>query len=74
MSQESAYIQSAMAQQEGNILSNEERLDVTFQSENDPAVLDKIDEVYHLKYDPSPYVAPMLTEKTRHATVEVLPK
>ncbi|KAA8434740.1 DUF2255 family protein [Weissella paramesenteroides] len=70
----SSWYQSAMAQHDGNIVSNGERLNVIFKSEKDPTILDKIDEAYHVKYDPSPYVAPMLSEKTRNATVEVLPK
>lgn len=70
----SSWYQSAMAQHEGNIVVNDRRLEVTFKSESDVSILDKIDEAYHVKYDPSPYVAPMLLEKTRDATVEVLPK
>ncbi|MBS9337280.1 DUF2255 family protein [Fructobacillus parabroussonetiae] len=70
----SSWYQSAMANKEGIIQAAGQEFNVTFQSINDAPLLSKIDDAYQATYAPSPYVAPMIAEQPRQATVEIQPK
>ena len=69
--QKSSWYQSAIANKAGIIQAAGQDFDVTFQPIDDAPLLSKIDDAYKAKYAPSPYVAPMIAEQSRQATVEI---
>ena len=48
-------------------------LDVAFEPV-DGSINDRIDEAYRGKYGGSPYLAPMISERARSATVRIAPR
>ena len=47
--------------------------EVTFEKEEGP-INDRIDDAYRAKYKRSPYLAPMISEQARSATVRITPR
>ncbi|QYY35041.1 DUF2255 family protein [Ruficoccus sp. ZRK36] len=70
----SRWYRSAMAQKTGCIHAVGQQWDVTFHPVDDSALNDQIDAAYVDKYEGSPYLLPMVGERTRAATVLILPK
>ncbi|NUU06179.1 DUF2255 family protein [Leifsonia sp. C5G2] len=70
----SRWYQSARAQRAGRITAGGIEKDVTFTPVDDPELNDRIDAAYEAKYGTSPYYPPMVTAKTRAATVRVDPR
>ncbi|MBC8987977.1 DUF2255 family protein [Pedobacter sp. N36a] len=70
---DSRWYQSAVKQKGGKI----ESIGKTFQVDFEPIsgkINDAIDEAYREKYKVSPYLPPMVSERTRAATVKVILK
>ena len=70
----SRWYQSARAQEAGRITAGGVEKDVRFAFVEDDALNDRIDAAYEAKYGTSPYYPPMVTAKTRAATVRVDPR
>ncbi len=70
----SRWYQSARSQGAGRITAGGGEKDVTFTPIDDTALNDRIDAAYETKYGRSPYYPPMVTAKTRAATVRVDPR
>jgi len=71
--QASRWYRSAMAQKAGRIIAAGLTREVAFESVAGP-LNDRIDERYRAKYAGSPYLAPMIGERARAATVRVVPR
>ncbi|MBB4303997.1 hypothetical protein GGD81_003052 [Rhodobium orientis] len=69
----SRWYKAAVEQKAGAIKVDGTTLDVAF-APADAALNDKIDAAYRKKYADSRYLPPMISERTRTATVEVLPR
>ncbi|HJB09211.1 MAG TPA: DUF2255 family protein [Candidatus Brachybacterium merdavium] len=69
----SRWHQSAMTQHAGRIRAGGIETEVTF-TPVDGAIQDRIDAAYEEKYAQHPYLPPMVSERTRAATVRVDPK
>jgi hypothetical protein len=69
----SRWYASAMRQRAGRIRAAGAEHDVTFDPA-DESVNDAVDAAYQIKYRDSPYLPPMLTAKTRAATVKISPR
>ncbi|MDN4613135.1 DUF2255 family protein [Leifsonia sp. F6_8S_P_1B] len=75
----SRWYQSARSQRAGRITAGGVEKDVAFTpiGDTEPAAIelnDRIDRAYEAKYGTSPYYPPMVTAKTRAATVRVDPR
>jgi hypothetical protein len=70
----SRWYQSARSQGAGRITAGGIEKAVTFTPIADAALNDRIDAAYEAKYGTSPYYPPMVTERTRAATVRVVPR
>jgi hypothetical protein len=70
----SRWYQSARSQGAGRITAGGLQKDVAFTAIEEPAINDRIDSAYEAKYGTSPYFPPMVTTKTRAATVRVDPR
>ncbi|GGA96576.1 DUF2255 family protein [Allosediminivita pacifica] len=71
--QNSSWYRAALAQGAGQIQADGETHDVHF-NKADGDSLDGIDAAYREKYGDSQYLAPMISQRCRAATVEVLPR
>ena len=71
--QNSRWYQSAMKQQAGRIHAAGMVRDVNFEPVGGD-INHQIDQAYKQKYSKSPYLAPMVSDKARLATVKILPK
>jgi len=72
---EGAWFRGALTRHEGRIWAGGVEKDVIFVEETDPAINDRIDEVYLSKYERYPqYVAPMVTPEVRAATLKLVPR
>lgn len=71
--QNSRWYQAAIRQHAGRITAAGMTKDVSFQPV-DGAVNDRIDAAYRQKYSASPYLAPMISQRARAATIRVTPK
>jgi len=69
----SRWYQAAIRQKAGRISVAGMTREVAFQPATG-AINGRIDEAYRRKYSKSPYLAPMIGERTRAATVRVTPK
>lgn len=69
----SRWHQAAMQQKAGRIIAAGMNKEVTFESVEGP-VNERIDDAYRAKYAGSTYLQPMLSERTRAATVRVVPR
>ena len=70
--QSSRWHQAALRQKAGRISTAGLTKEVTFDPV-DGAINDRIDEAYRAKYRGSPYLAPMISDRARAATVKVTP-
>lgn len=70
----SRWYQSARTQGAGRITSGGVEKDVAFTLVTDDLLNDSVDGAYEAKYGTSPYFPPMVTAKTRAATVRVDPR
>ena len=69
----SRWHQAALRQKAGRITAAGMMKDVVFEAVEGP-INDRIDAAYRLKYSESPYLAPMLGERARSATVNIAPR
>lgn len=70
----SRWHRSALQQRAGRISAGGVQAEVTFAPVDDPALNDRIDQAYAEKYAGSPYLPPMVSARTRAATVRVDPR
>lgn len=70
---QSRWYQAALKQKAGRIIAAGKTVDVGFEPATG-AVNDRIDDAYRAKYRDSRYLAPMISERSRAATVRILPK
>ena len=71
--QRSRWYQAAIRQEAGGIRAAGMTKDVRFEPVEGP-INDRIDDAYRTKYGSSPYLAPMIGDRARSATVRVLPR
>jgi hypothetical protein len=69
----SSWYRAAVKQKAGRITIAGMTKDVSFEKGADQ-MNDAIDEAYRAKYSSSPYLAPMLGDRARSATVRILPR
>lgn len=69
----SRWHQAALRQEAGRITAAGTTKDVVFAPVEGPTN-DRIDEAYRAKYRESPYIAPMVAERARSATVKITPR
>ncbi|PZP50593.1 MAG: DUF2255 domain-containing protein [Pseudopedobacter saltans] len=65
------WYQSAIQQKAGRIYAAGYTKEVTFEPVTDENLNTKIDEAYKAKYSNSSYLAPMISQKTKNATVKI---
>lgn len=70
---QSRWYQAALKQGAGRIIAAGKTIDVRFEPVSG-AVNDRIDDAYRAKYSTSSYLAPMISERSRSATVRILPE
>ncbi|WP_298860839.1 DUF2255 family protein [uncultured Microbacterium sp.] len=70
----SRWYRSALAQRAGRIRAGGLDAEVAFTTVDDAALNGRTDRAYSEKYAGSPYLPPMITAKTRAATVRVRPR
>ena len=68
--QSSRWYQAALRQKAGRITAAGTTKDVGF-APVEGSINDRIDEAYRAKYRESPYLAPMVGERARSATVKI---
>lgn len=71
--QRSRWYQAAIRQKAGRIIAAGMTHDVAFEPVGGPTN-DLIDEAYRVKYRKSQYLAPMISERARAATVRITPR
>jgi hypothetical protein len=69
----SRWYQSAIKQKAGRIHAAGMTKDVIFEIVNGN-INEQIDEAYRKKYSGSPYLAPMINEQAKAATIRIIPK
>jgi len=67
------WYQSAKREGHGHISVGGVEKNVTFEFPNDEKTNDLVDEGYKKKYEGSPFLAPMISQRAREATVRLLP-
>lgn len=70
---QSRWYQAALKHKAVRILAAGETVDVRFEPVRG-AVNDRIDDAYRAKYSASSYLVPMISERSRAATVRILPE
>lgn len=70
---QSRWYQAALKQRSGRIIAAGKTINVRFEPVSG-AINDSIDEAYRAKYSRSRYLAPMISERSRAATVRILPE
>ena len=70
----SRWHKSALQQGTGRISAGGVDVEVSFTPVDDSQLNDRIDRAYSEKYSGSPYLPPMVSERTRAATVRVDPR
>jgi hypothetical protein len=68
----SRWYQAAVRQKAGRITAASMTKEVTFEPVIGP-INDRIDDAYRVKYQGSPYLAPMIGRRARSATVKIMP-
>ncbi|MBX3736827.1 MAG: DUF2255 family protein [Candidatus Didemnitutus sp.] len=68
----SRWYQAALRQKAGRVTVAEITQEVSFEPVTD-AVNDRIDDAYRTKYSDSPYLAPMVGDRARNATMRIVP-
>ena len=71
--QKSRWYKAAVRQKAGRIIAAGITKEVTFEKTEGP-INDRIDNAYRAKYKRSPYLAPMISEQARSATVRITPR
>jgi len=69
----SRWYQAALRQKGGRIIAAGLTKEVAFEPVSG-AINDRVDDAYRAKYASSPYLAPMIGERTRATTVKVVPR
>ncbi len=69
----SRWYKAAMEQKGGRITAAGMTKDVTFGPVSD-SMNDRIDDAYRAKYKTSPYLPPMISQRSRSATVKIEPR
>lgn len=72
--QASRWYQAAMQQGAGRIEAAGKKWEVNFESVDEEAINNKIDNAYRKKYKGSQYLSPMISDRASSATVKVVPK
>lgn len=70
--QSSRWYRAALRQKAGRITAAGMTKEVTFEPVDGP-INDIIDDAYRAKYHGSPYLGPMMGQRARSATIEVMP-
>lgn len=70
----SSWYKAAMRQQLGRIQAAGITKDVAFEAVTDKSMNEQIDNAYRAKYRRSPYLEPMISERSRSATVKIIPE
>ena len=70
----SSWYKAAMRQQRGRIQAAGITKDVAFEAVTDKSMNEQIDNAYRAKYRTSPYLEPMISERSRSATVKIIPE
>lgn len=68
----SRWYKAAMKQKRGRIEAAGMTKEVTFEPVDD-SINDRIDDAYRAKYKTSPYLPPMISQRSRSATVKIEP-
>jgi hypothetical protein len=68
----SRWYQAAMRKKRGRITAAGMTKDITFEAVDD-SMNDRIDDAYRTKYKISPYLPPMISKRSRSATVKIEP-
>jgi hypothetical protein len=68
----SRWYKAAMQQKRGRVMAAGTTADVTFEPVDGP-INDRIDDAYRAKYKSSSYLQPMISKRTRSATVKIEP-
>ena len=71
--QKSCSYKAAIRQKAGRIIAAGMTKEVAFEKVEGP-INDRIDDAYRAKYKRSPYLAPMISEQARSATVRITPR
>ena len=71
--QNSSWYQAAVREEAGKIIAVGMTKEVSFEPVDGP-INDRIDDAYREKYESSPYLSSMISERARSATVEVMPQ
>jgi len=69
----SRWYQAAARQKAGQIIAAGITKEVSFDPVDGP-INDRIDDAYRAKYKKSPYLKPMISTRTREATVRIMPR
>jgi hypothetical protein len=69
----SRWYKAAMKHKRGRIKAAGMTKDVTFEAVED-SMNDRIDDAYRAKYKTSPYLPPMISQRSRSATVKIEPR
>jgi hypothetical protein len=69
----SRWYKAAIQQKRGRINAAGITTDVIFETVLDGSINDEIDDAYRAKYKSSSYLQPMISERTRAATVKIAP-
>ena len=69
----SRWYQAAITQKAGRVIAAGTTMDVSFEPVDGP-INDRIDDAYRAKYKGSTYLAPMISDRTRAATVRIIPR
>jgi hypothetical protein len=69
----SRWYRAAMQQRAGRVTAGGITKEVTFEPVKN-SINDRIDEAYRAKYKTSPYLPPMIGERARSATVQIVPR
>jgi hypothetical protein len=72
--QNSSWYQAALREGAGRIEAANRTIEVVFEPVDDDTLTDRIDDAYQEKYEGSPYLDPMVSERARSATVRILPR
>lgn len=69
----SRWHQAAIREKAGRIVAAGMTRDVSFESVEGP-INDRIDDAYRAKYSGSQYLQPMISERSRAATIRIIPR
>lgn len=67
----SRWYQSAIKQKAGRIFAAGKPFEVTFEVISDASLNEQVDDAYRAKYKQSSYLAPMISDRARAATVRI---